>query len=213
MKTITIISVALATLLFSCKKDEAATSNNNITSTINAFPKESLSNEEISSLIWMREEEKLAYDVYITLYGQWNVKIFTNIASSEQTHTNSVLTLLNKYGISDPVKTNPVGVYSDTTIQKLYTQLTTQGKSSLLNAFIVGATIEDLDISDLNELITKVDNQDIKYVYENLNKGSRNHMRSFYSQITGAGGNYAAQFITQAEFEAIINSPKETGSW
>jgi hypothetical protein len=77
----------------------------------------------------------------------------------------------------------------------------------------VGATIEDLDIFDLNNWLTKVDNQDIQFVYQNLNKGSRNHMRSFYGQVVNAGGTYTAQFITQAELDAIINSTNETGSW
>ena len=180
---------------------------------INAFPKETLNADELLSLKTMREEEKLANDVYLTLYNKWGVNIFTNIASSEQTHTNPVLTLLTKYELADPVGTNAVGVFSDTILQKLYTQLVTQGSTSTLNAFIVGATIEDLDIFDLNNWNSKVDNQDIKYVYQNLTKGSRNHMRSFYGQVTGSGGTYSAQYISQTELDAIINSPKETGSW
>lgn len=75
----------------------------------------------------------------------------------------------------------------------------------------MGATIEDLDIYDLNNWSLKADNQDILFVFQNLTKGSRNHMRSFYSQIISSGGSYAAQYISQAELDAIINSPKETG--
>jgi len=212
MKKLVIMAFVVAVAISSCKKDET-TRNNDITSQINGFPKESLSTDEITSLKTMREEEKLAHDVYVTLNSKWNVNVFSNIASSEQTHTSSVLTLLNKYELIDPVGANAVGVFSDTTLQKLYTQLVTQGSVSVLDGFKVGATIEDLDIYDLNTWALKIDNQDIKYVYQNLAKGSRNHMRSFYSQIISAGGNYNAQFISQAELEAIINSPKENGSW
>jgi hypothetical protein len=56
-----------------------------------------------------------------------------------------------------------------------------------------------------------VDNQDITYVYENLAKGSRNHLRSYYRNILNAGGTYIPQFISQAEFDEIISSPMETG--
>lgn len=213
MKIILIISIAIATAFSSCKKNDVPTPNNDITSQINAFPKEALSADEILSLKWMREEEKLAYDVYTTLYNKWNVNIFSNIASSEQTHTNAVLTLLTKYELTDPVGNNAVGVFSDSTLQNLYMQLVAQGSTSVAEGFKVGATIEDLDIFDLNNWSTKVDNQDIKFVYQNLTKGSRNHMRSFYSQIISSGGTYTAQFISQAELDAIINSPKETGSW
>lgn len=213
MKTIIIISIAIATIFSSCTKDDVITPNNDITSQINAYPKEPLNADEILSLKWMREEEKLAHDVYITLYSKWNVNVFTNIASSEQTHTNAVLTLLNKYDLTDPVGNNAVGVFSDTTLQDLYLQLVTQGSASIADGFKVGATIEDLDIFDLNSWISKVDNQDIIFVYQNLTKGSRNHMRSFYSQVISSGGFYTAQFISQADLDAIINSPKETGSW
>ena len=128
-------------------------------------------------------------------------------------HSNAVLTLLNKYSIQDPVGNNAVGVFTDSTLQKLYTQLVDMGSRSLLEGFKVGATIEDLDIYDLKNWTAKADNQDVNFVYQNLTKGSRNHLRSFYDQIISSGGTYFAQYITQSELEAIVNSPKETGSW
>jgi len=39
-----------------------------------------------------------------------------------------------------------------------------------LDALIVGATVEDLDINDLNMLIKQTDKEDIMAVYTNLNK-------------------------------------------
>jgi hypothetical protein len=86
-----------------------------------------------------------------------------------------------------------------------------QGNASVLDAYKVGATIEDLDIFDLKNALTTIDNQDIKLVYDMLTKGSRNHMRSFYKNILNVGSTYTPQYITQAEFDAIINSPMETG--
>ena len=179
---------------------------------INQLPSEPLSEAEKTSLIFMREEEKLARDVYAFLYDRWNLLIFENIAASEQTHTDAVLSLLDKYNISDPVENNAYGVFADSNLQQLYTDLTTQGSASLLDALIVGATIEDLDISDLNKAMLEVDNQDITYVYGNLTKGSRNHLRSFYSQIQAQNGTYEAQFISQEEFDAIVNTAIERGS-
>lgn len=215
VQTLFILAIASMAIFSSCKKDDIAptSSPTSITTQINNFPIEPLSDNEVSSLIFMREEEKLAHDVYTTLYNVWGVNIFNNIAASEQTHTNSVLTLLNKYELTDPVGTNAVGVFSDSTLQSLYTQLVSQGSSSLMEGFMVGATIEDLDIYDLNNWALEIDNQDISFVYDNLNKGSRNHLRSFYSQIISSGGTYSAQFISQADFDLIVNSPNETGSW
>lgn len=49
----------------------------------------------------MREEEKLARDVYLTFGEKWGLTLFTNIAKSEQTHTDAVKTLLDRYEIKD----------------------------------------------------------------------------------------------------------------
>ena len=106
-----------------------------------------------------------------------------------------------------------MGVFKDTVLQEVYGFLLAEGSKSLLDAFKVGATIEDLDIFDLQNNILKVDNQDIIYVYQNLMKGSRNHLRSFSGQILSQGGTYNPQFISVDDFNSIINSPKETGSW
>ena len=213
MKQLILIIVAISSIFVSCKKDDNLNpkKKGDLTAQINAFPKEPLNADELASLNIMREEEYLAYDVYTTLYNKWGVPVFSNIASSEQSHTNAVSTLLSKYELTDPAGNHTLGIFTDTTLQALYTQLVAQGSSSALNAFIVGATIEDLDIYDLNNWGSKADNQDILFVFQNLTKGSRNHMRSFYSQIIGSGGSYTAQYISQAELDAIINSPKETG--
>jgi hypothetical protein len=178
---------------------------------IDTFPKEPLSDAERNSLILMREEEKLARDVYTTLYAKWGSKPFYNISSSEQTHMDAVLTLLKRYDIADPVGTNGFGVFKSATMQSLYKQLVQLGNKSNLDAFKVGATIEDLDIFDLKRLSTKVDNKDILYVYSNLEKGSRNHMRAFNRNIENLGSVYIPQYISQAEFDAIVSGSMETG--
>lgn len=159
----------------------------------------------------MREEEYLAHDVYIALYQLYNRPVFANIATSELTHTNAVKLLLEKYQLPDPASNHTPGVFSDQTLQTLYNSLIESGSQSLLSGLIAGATIEDLDIYDLHELLMVVDNQDLTLVFENLQRGSRNHMRSFYTNILKNGGIYTPQYISLDEFNAIVTSPHETG--
>jgi len=179
---------------------------------IKDIPESQLSESEIQGLILMREEEKLARDVYKTLGEKWNANIFINIAGSEQTHTDAVKDLIDRYGLDDPVTDESVGVFTSSIISELYDTLVTQGDSSLIDALIVGATVEDLDINDLNELSNETDNPDIIVVYKNLNKGSRNHLRAFVSQIESLGGEYSPQYISQELHEQIITSEQERGS-
>jgi hypothetical protein len=202
---------SLAAIPFACSKSSDNYQPDNPSSQINSLPAEPLNADELSSLRFLREEEKLAKDVYVFLHNHWGINIFKNISSSEQIHMDAILLLLKKYNLPDPVGNNGPGTFSDTILQNLYSQLTLQGSTSTLASLKVGATIEDLDIYDLKTALSKVDNQDIILVYNNLMKGSRNHLRSFYNNIRNAGGTYVPQFITQAEFDYIINSPMETG--
>lgn len=179
---------------------------------IESISAQSISVEERSGLVYMREEEKLARDVYITLYEKWGQKIFSNISQSERTHTEAVRTLLLKYGIADPVSDDTVGVFENVELATLYSDLVAQGEASIEEAFIVGVTIEDLDIADLHKYIAQADNEDIVLVYENLMRGSRNHLRSFYSQLEAKGGAYEPQFMTTKEFNEVISSERERGS-
>jgi len=175
------------------------------------LPTESLSEVEQSGLLYMREEEKLARDVYSTLYDTWGLNIFANIAQSEQTHTEAIRDLLVKYDIEDPVIDDSVGVFTNQELQTLYNDLVAQGATSIEEALTVGALIEELDIRDLQTEIDQSDNADIDLVYENLLRGSRNHLRSFMSQLTKRGVDYEPQYVTASEFDQIIQSDKETG--
>ncbi len=67
-----------------------------------------LTEAEVEGLLYMREEEKLAHDVYVTLYGIWGTPVFQNIANSEQTHTEAVKNLLDIYGLEDPPSAPPL---------------------------------------------------------------------------------------------------------
>jgi hypothetical protein len=171
----------------------------------------SLSVKEQEWLVFMREEEKLARDVYTTLGDKWGVQIFSNISTSEQTHTDAVQNLLSSYNIPDPVKSDEVGVFQSETLQKLYTDLVAEGEQSLVQALKVGAEIEDLDIRDLDIAMSETKNENILQVYANLQKGSRNHLRSFVRQLESRGEKYAPKYISLEEYNSIISSEQERG--
>jgi hypothetical protein len=178
---------------------------------VSELPLEALSSDEKADLIYMREEEKLARDVYLTLYDKWNQQIFSNIAGSEQTHTDSIRYLIERYDLTDPVTDETVGAFTNQDLQKLYDDLVAQGSKSIEDALKVGATIEDLDIFDLNEAVARADNQDIKEVYDNLTRGSRNHMRAFTRQLSNYNETYEAQFLSAEEVNEILSSEQERG--
>lgn len=168
-------------------------------------PAQDLSAAEIDGLTFMREEEKLAHDVYLTLYEQWGMPVFQNIAASEQQHTDAVLALLTQYGIVDPASA-ATGVFNNSDLQALYNQLVAQGSQSLTDALRVGAAIEEIDILDLQERIALTTNSDIVRVYENLLSGSGNHLQAFAGALTRqTGETYQPQYLSQDAYDAILN--------
>lgn len=141
-----------------------------------------LTASEIEILKYMIQEEKLARDVYLTLYEIYGSPIFKNIAESEQRHMDAVKTLLTRYNIPNPLQTDEIGEYADAQFEKLYNELVAEGKKSFADALNVGVKIEQLDIEDLKEAISKTNNADIKQVLTNLKKGSENHLEAFSKQ-------------------------------
>jgi hypothetical protein len=145
--------------------------------------KYNLSTQEKDGLIYMRLEEKLARDVYLTLRKTYKQKMFINIPESEQRHMNAVKTLLDKYDIADPVINDAIGSFTNADFKKLFDDLVAKGQASFKDAMLVGKEIEEMDIKDLIERIAQTDNPDIKAIYENLKRGSENHLRAFTKHL------------------------------
>jgi hypothetical protein len=142
-----------------------------------------LSESEAAGIVFMREEEKLARDVYLTLHDAWGLRIFENIAASEQTHMDAVLGLIEAHGLDDPVGDNQIGVFVNTELQAMYDDLVASGSDSVEATLGVGALIEEVDIEDLAVYLEASTASDVVRVYERLLSGSENHLRAFASQL------------------------------
>ena len=163
-----------------------------------------LNDTETNHLVYMREEEKLARDTYITLYGIWGSRVFSNISRAEQTHMDAMLTMLVAYGIDDPIVSDEVGSFVNPTLAGMYTDLVATGSASLLDALYAGALIEEVDIQDLRVAIEETSQADISAAYASLLAGSENHLRAFVGQIENLGVEYVAQVLDQSEVDAIL---------
>jgi hypothetical protein len=166
--------------------------------------------DEAADMLFMREEEKLARDVYLTLFDAWGLTPFANIAVSEQSHMNAMLLLLRKYRLPDPAAGNSIGEFTDPDLQTLYDTLIARGLGSAVEGLKVGALIEEVDMRDILAAIGRSTKTDITAVYENLICGSRNHLRAFVNSIEALTGvPYAAQLLDQAAVDAIVAAPME----
>jgi len=164
-------------------------------------------------LIYMREEEKLAHDVYVFLYDKWGLQTFQNIAASEQAHTDAVKSLLDAYGLPDPAAGAQIGQFANSNLQALYDQLTVQGSLSLADALKVGAAIEEIDILDLQAHLAGDLPDDVRLVYENLLFGSYNHLSAFTSALLRqTGETYAPQYMTLEAYQEALSIANAGGN-
>lgn len=189
----------LSLTFFSSCTDDDDTDNENVSQTI--------TESDEAALIFMLEEEKLARDTYAYLDGLWSTNQFANIMNSEQTHMNAVENLLIQYNLDYTIL--PVGEFENQDLQNLYNQFVIDGAVNTANALQIGATIEDLDIVDLQSNLDATTNSDLISVFEMLQCGSRNHLRSFVSSIEISGSTYIPQFLTQDWYDSILSASHE----
>ena len=142
-------------------------------------PSSPLTTQEIYWLTYMREEEKLARDVYTKLFELYGLRVFENIMASEQNHMNAIKNMLDKYSLPDPAAGNGIGVFTNDYIQTLYETLFAKGKLSVIDALEVGVIIEETDIADLKDALAVTTHTDVDNVYANLLQGSYNHLSAF----------------------------------
>jgi hypothetical protein len=170
-----------------------------------------LTNIEVSDLQFMREEEKLARDVYLTMDQHWGdrTQVFARIALSEESHTSTVDYLLDKFGVVDPVVNDTIGVFTNEELQALYDELVAKGKNSFIDALFVGGLIEEKDMRDILAAINQTDERAIILAYSNLLDGSKSHLKAFVSVIEAQGLTYEAQVLDAEEVELILNDESQ----
>ncbi|MBP7049378.1 MAG: DUF2202 domain-containing protein [Phycisphaerae bacterium] len=146
-------------------------------------PTAELTAEETANILHMREEEKMARDVYLKFAEMYDCAIFTRIAAAEQRHMDAVGLLVIKYGLTDPVTDDTIGAFSTLDFETTYNTFVEAGTASLLDALEVGVQIEELDIADLEAALLQTDKTDIQWVFENLLNASNNHWTAFTRKI------------------------------
>jgi hypothetical protein len=171
----------------------------------------SISEAEKVDLAFVREEEKLARDVYDEVASIGGPS-FDNVSSSEQTHMDRVKGLLDTYGIADPASGKAAGEFQNDALRGLYGALVARGKSARVGALEVGCEIEELDLHDLQGVRDRSTKDDVRLALDELMRGSRNHLRAFYGQLRSDGGAYVPKHVDQATFDGIVASAQEKGN-
>ena len=163
--------------------------------------------KEKASVLRMREEEKMARDVYMVMNEKWDHQVFSHISESEIYHMSQMKLWVDKFSLDDPFSRNndKRGVFTDPSLQKLYNELIASGVQSKETAFRAGAKVEEVDILDLKAALAETSNADLQSTYKYLIHASENHLRAFVRNLEALGINYKPVMMTQKVFDEIIN--------
>ena len=172
------------------------------------LPKEDLNNTEKEMLINARKNEKLAYDYNYTMFSKWGMPVFNHMATKLLANNDALKKMLNKYGLTDPINDMQIGKYSDNELQSKYDSAVAKGNESLKNAYIEAANIEEQMIKFYRDASDKVDNQDLKLLFDNLRVRAEHSFAAFVRNLYRFGYEYQPHYITQAEFNQIVHHGK-----
>lgn len=175
-----------------------------------AVTSDELTEELKAGLLLMREEEKLAHDLYVAFNELYDLRIFANISNSESNHMEAMLMLLNAFELEDPVM-DEAGKFTNDELQKAYNDLFASGELSVEDALKNGAYVEELDILDLEKLLEDIEDESVEMVYTNLLRGSRNHLRAFNRVLERYGVDYEPQLLSESYFNEIVAGDMERG--
>jgi hypothetical protein len=163
--------------------------------------------KEKATVLRMREEEKMARDVYLAMNDKWDHQVFSHISESEIYHMSLMKIWVDKFNLDDPVTRNndKQGVFTDQSLRNLYNELTASGLQTREAAFRAGAKLEEVDILDLKTALAETGNADLQSTYRYLIHASENHLRAFVRNLGALGKDYKPVVMSQKEFDEIIN--------
>lgn len=154
-------------------------------------------------VVWMYDQEKLARDLNLKFSQRWGERIFANIAESEQRHMDELAVMIVHYDLSALIETDEIGVFGDDRHSEAFSELSSRGEQSLLEALRATAYLEEWDIKELNGDIESIAEQPLLDTFSRVLAGASNHLRVFVAKMSGLGYTYQAQMLTQSDVDLI----------
>ncbi len=164
---------------------------------------------EQQNLVFMREEEKLAWDLYREMHQIWGLSVFKSVSGEEKEHMKKMLGLLQMYNIPDPVQGDVPGRYVNVYISDIYQSLSQQGRRSVQDALKVCALQEEINILDLIRVSQSATQPKVLEVYAELQRNSISHLRSFAHSLEILGIRYQGVKIPQNTIDSIVQGPMD----
>ncbi len=164
------------------------------------------SSEQVNGIVFIHEEEKLAFLLCNAFYRIWQTEIFSTLRDSEKSHIGAMEVLGDKYSLELHADLKAAEL-KHTELQALFDSLLAEGQPSVENALEATAALEELSVIELRVQSQRTaELNDFNLTYSKLLKASRNHLRLIVNQLLQQGISYSPRYLTQREFNDIIDS-------
>jgi len=158
-----------------------------------------------SQVLYLHDQEKLALDLNWTFSWKWDEPIFLSLGASERRHMDELYALMEVYGLEPLVNTRSEAVYGADDHEKAWNQLHTRGSTSLLEAYLATAYVEEWNITEIRAIISSADEQSLIDTLSRLLAGAEKHLRMLVSHVNGLGHDYQAQMLSQSDVDNICS--------
>ena len=166
-------------------------------------------------VVWMHDSERLALNLNQAFYDDWGEPLFASIAAAKPRYMDKLLDLIDWYDIRwfGDISNEP-GFYTDERNADAFDELVERGKSSLQNALLAAAYVEESNISEYRASISGLEMwyyipgdgmQLLVDAYHDLLNAAYVNLTKLVSRVDG----YSAQILTQADVDAIIEAETE----
>lgn len=179
---------------------------------LTSLPAGDLTEAQAARIAFVREEEKLARDLYRQFAATWRIQAFSKVAEAEQRHFDLMGWLISRYSLDDPAFGQVPGRFTNSSLQALYDELLAIGQESATSAWTVGGIVEETDLVDVEGLEALAPADDLATVAENLARGSRNHLRGFVQALAAQGATDEPALFDAETYAAIVDAAIERGA-
>ncbi|MBK6876157.1 MAG: DUF2202 domain-containing protein [Ignavibacteria bacterium] len=167
-----------------------------------------ITDSEKAAIIFVVQEEKVAHDFYAAMYELHGITPFRSISKSEGLHMDKAKNLIDHFGIEDPNTEyyDTPGKFKTLKFQAMYDDLVRGGSKSIQDALIESAKFEELDIVDIEKLISTVQNEYIKSTFGSLTGISKDHLKAIVRELSERGIEYSPSYLSKDELNSIVKS-------
>lgn len=165
-----------------------------------------LPSEEHGPILYTLQETKVVRDVYVALDAQWNNPLFKQLLITEKDHVDYLAKLVNLYGLNLPtaIMEDEPGVFNDESLEKMYASMVATGRTSEIEAYQIGAKLEETLILEMTKIMNKTDVIKVFLAYQRVVKTSQYHLRLLVTKLRDLGVEYNPTVLSKADYDAIF---------